>query len=177
MLFQPIDGVPFVQTEQAIAAETTMPDLQIVGQDDSKALLHMKRPYHILVVHMQTEYTDMDFYLRQRGFRVWNAKSIAEARLTIEHKVPSAIVFDIGAPDISTIELIQTLRMHPVTRIVPIVILSDQSRPIDIRNGLAIGADEYLAKPIDLMILEARITALFRRERWLRKSILHIVSG
>src|SRR5699024_3229618 len=46
---------------------------------------------------------------------------------------------------------------------IPIIIISARSEPIDIVQALEAGADDYLTKPFDMQVLNARIRAVVRR--------------
>src|SRR5665213_2916052 len=61
---------------------------------------------------------------------------------------PDVILMDINLPDISGIEILKILREDPVTAHIPIVALSANAIPGDIRNGLEAGFFRYLTKPI-----------------------------
>lgn len=70
-------------------------------------------------------------------------------------------IFDLGLPDISGIEVIETLRKEDVN--FPILILTARGHWQDKVDGLAAGADDYLVKPFQNEELLARINALLRR--------------
>jgi DNA-binding response OmpR family regulator len=53
----------------------------------------------------------------------------------------------------------------------PIIVISSLNAPREIRNGLEVGADDYITKPTDLSVVEARIVALLRRDERLRRSL------
>ena len=55
---------------------------------------------------------------------------------------------DVNLPDISGIEAMKILREDPVTAHIPIVALSANAMPRDIRKGLEAGFFRYLTKPI-----------------------------
>ncbi len=61
---------------------------------------------------------------------------------------PEMILMDVNLPDISGIEAMKTLREDPVTAHIPIVALSANAMPHDIRKGLEAGFFRYLTKPI-----------------------------
>jgi DNA-binding response OmpR family regulator len=48
----------------------------------------------------------------------------------------------------------------------PVLLLTARGRNEDVVEGFAAGADDYLAKPFDLNVLLARLTALLRRMSW-----------
>ena len=61
---------------------------------------------------------------------------------------PEMILMDVNLPDISGIEAMKILREDPVTAHIPIVALSANAMPRDIRRGLEAGFFRYLTKPI-----------------------------
>ncbi|PXF62830.1 response regulator transcription factor [Kangiella spongicola] len=70
-------------------------------------------------------------------------------------------IFDLGLPDISGIEVIETLRAEDVD--FPVLILTARGHWQDKVDGLAAGADDYLVKPFQIEELLARVNALLRR--------------
>ena len=61
---------------------------------------------------------------------------------------PSVILLDINLPGINGIEVLKILRENPVTAHIPVVALSANAMPCDIKKGLAVGFFRYLTKPI-----------------------------
>jgi len=75
---------------------------------------------------------------------------------------PKLILLDMMLPDISGIEVCRQLRADPLTRDIPVVIItasSDRARRLE---ALQAGADEFLTKPLNEVILLARIRSLLR---------------
>ena len=71
------------------------------------------------------------------------------------------ILLDLNLPDMSSYEVLRTLRLSKVKT--PILILSGMAGIEDKVKGLGFGADDYLTKPFDLGELVARLHALLRR--------------
>jgi two-component system, cell cycle response regulator len=75
---------------------------------------------------------------------------------------PKLILLDMMLPDMTGAEVCRQLRADPRTRHIPVVIITastDRDRRL---GGLAAGADEYLTKPLNDSILQARIRSLLR---------------
>jgi DNA-binding response OmpR family regulator len=87
----------------------------------------------------------------------------AEARTAIEiHKAfsPDLVVLDVMLPDGNGFDLCGLLRRGGRTAI---IILTARTQKADKLRGLALGADDYVAKPFDLEELLARVQAVLRR--------------
>lgn len=114
--------------------------------------------------------------LRAEGLRVQVARTGREGLALAkaawqEHRdagEPTLIVLDLMLPDISGLEVCQTLRAAQVQ--LPILMLTALSTVEDRISGLRLGADDYLCKPFDFDELLARIEALGRRSRDLRNA-------
>ncbi|MGH2595353.1 MAG: PAS domain-containing hybrid sensor histidine kinase/response regulator, partial [Actinomycetota bacterium] len=63
---------------------------------------------------------------------------------------PDLILLDLHLPDISGAEALRTLRELPDTQRIPIVMISADATPGQVKRLLGAGADDYLTKPIDL---------------------------
>lgn len=69
--------------------------------------------------------------------------------LARDHR-PDLILLDLHLPDISGEEVLRRLRKDPVTSRIPVVIISADATPGQIKRLLAAGADDYLTKPLDV---------------------------
>ena len=71
------------------------------------------------------------------------------------------IILDLMLPDIDGLTICAELRHQGLDT--PILMLTAKDRNEDVLSGFKQGADDYLVKPFDLNILEARIQAVYRR--------------
>jgi len=72
------------------------------------------------------------------------------------------VVLDWNMPDKSGLEVIAWLKAN-IDPTPPIVLLTNRSGDEDIVTGLDAGADDYVTKPVNPAILQARVNALLRR--------------
>ena len=108
--------------------------------------------------------------LRMRGAKVLCAADLASARDYIASDTPDAAIIDIMLPDGTGLDLLQELRSS-MGHEVPVLLLTAKGDSEDIVTGLRLGADDYLAKPYDLNVLEARIEAMLRRSTHLPQTL------
>jgi len=109
------------------------------------------------------------YNLAAEGFRTHHEADgdSALAWLLAEHptdEAPAAILLDVMLPGRDGFSIVRALREAGIYT--PVLMLTARGRPEDIVEGFAAGADDYLAKPFDLDVLLARLTALLRRLHW-----------
>jgi CheY-like chemotaxis protein len=74
------------------------------------------------------------------------------------------VLIDNGLPDLSGVEFIRLVRSDPKTLTLPLVLFTGSSSPDVERDARNAGADDFLAKPVEPMLLEERVMALLSRE-------------
>ena len=103
-------------------------------------------------------------FLESRGeFSVDIACGGYDALRYLGTSVPHALLLAATLPDVSTTELCRVIRSRERTAHVPIIVLGERSNGIGLIDALEIGADDYVAKPLNERELEARLKALLRR--------------
>jgi DNA-binding response OmpR family regulator len=98
---------------------------------------------------------------RHDGIAVDHVSCGRDALEIIKMEPYSAVVLDLGLPDIDGLQVLKQVRQAHVS--VPILILTGRDATADRVNGLDQGADDYLSKPFAIEELEARVRALVRR--------------
>ena len=123
-------------------------------------------PGKILVVDDDPDIVEFISYnLKGKGYLVVSAKDGVEAIRKAKEFHPDLILLDIMMPNKDGIQTIKELRVMPdfeETAIIFLTALSDEKSEIE---GLKIGADDYIAKPIKPELLATRIRTALRRLR------------
>lgn len=119
----------------------------------------------ILIVEDERHLADgLRFNLEADGFAVETAYDGEEALQTLENNGFDAIVLDVMMPKMNGFDVARTLR--EAENFTPILMLTALGKPEDVLSGFEAGADDYLAKPFELAIFQARLNGLLRRRRW-----------
>ncbi|WP_336959715.1 response regulator transcription factor [Sphingobium aquiterrae] len=114
----------------------------------------------------------MEALLGAAGFTV-DIFSTGEEAIDIAMSEPySAIILDLGLPDMDGLEVLQTMRRRGITT--PIMILTARDSLADRVDGLDKGSDDYLSKPFHPRELESRVRALVRRGQGTPDPVLKI---
>ncbi len=116
----------------------------------------------------------IQYNLSKEGFEVYTAKDGVEAYEQAQQIQPDLIILDVMMPRKTGIEVCQQLRMLPNfqhTFILFLTALTDEETHL---KGFAIGADDYIRKPISSKILVSRVHAFFRRKHTPKHQVLTI---
>lgn len=101
----------------------------------------------LVVEDTPSEMELLSHYLRESGYSVINAVSAKEGLNKAIELKPDVIVTDVVMPGMSGFELCRSLRKHPETQQVPIIICTSKGQEIDRLWGMRQGADVYITKP------------------------------
>lgn len=63
--------------------------------------------------------------------------------------LPQVVLLDLNLPRIGGLEVLERVRAHPKTKLLPVVILTSSVEERDLVNGYSLGANSYVQKPVD----------------------------
>ncbi|WP_325049621.1 response regulator transcription factor [Galactobacter caseinivorans] len=100
--------------------------------------------------------------LSRLGYAVHSESDGLEGLEYLRSHPADLVLLDVMLPSLSGASICRRLREFSD---VPVIMLSARDDSVDVVAGLDAGADDYVTKPVDLDILDARIRALLRRTR------------
>jgi DNA-binding response OmpR family regulator len=98
--------------------------------------------------------------LRRQGHEVAATGSGEEGLAQLRSFRPDVVVLDLMLPGMSGLEVCRRIRADSQ---LPIIMMTAMGDDVDIVVGLETGADDYVVKPVQARVLEARIRAVLRR--------------
>ncbi len=120
---------------------------------------------NILIIEDVEEIQELIRYnLSREGYRVTISGTGEDGLASVRMRTPDLILLDLMLPGIDGLEVCRTLKSDPVTREIPIMMVTAKGEEADIVTGLELGADDYLTKPFSPRVLIARIKAVLRRQ-------------
>src|SRR5258708_21274079 len=102
-------------------------------------------------------------FLESRGYDVGVADNGIEGWKTVREDFPDLVLSDVSMPEMDGYELCRTIRRNPMTATIPVILLSAHREADAMVAGYECGADDYVAKPVDMEVLKHKIDALLRR--------------
>ena len=124
------------------------------------------RPARILVVdEVPANVKMLKGILEFNDYEVVSAASGKEAIQKVYTSNVDLVLLDVVMPDMSGYEVCRTLRATPMTEILPVVMVTSDEAADERMKGLEVGADDFLATPINQAELLARVRSLLRIKR------------
>ncbi|WP_109806608.1 response regulator transcription factor [Sphingosinithalassobacter portus] len=111
--------------------------------------------------------TSVSIALQTEGFLTRVYSDGESALKALIDNPPDLAVLDIKMPKLDGLELLRRLREKSA---IPVIFLTSKDDELDEALGLAMGADDYIAKPFSQRLLIARIRAILRRTEVLQPS-------
>ena len=84
------------------------------------------------------------------GFSVMGAENGRVGVQLAHNYLPDLVLCDIMMPDLDGYQVLAELRRHPATTAVPLIFLTARGEKSDLRQGMELGADDYLVKPFTI---------------------------
>lgn len=112
----------------------------------------------LLIEHSLSDKSDLGQQLSEQGYSVHRVNNAFDALVYMETTQLEAILLDYSVPKMDSFWLLVTRK--PSTAI---IVLADSRCELERINALELGADDYLAKPINIRELQLRLNVLHRR--------------
>ncbi|HAR65900.1 MAG TPA: DNA-binding response regulator [Lentisphaeria bacterium] len=120
----------------------------------------------ILIVDDEPDIREMlRHVLECEGFKVQEAANGEAALALVEAACPALVLLDLMMPVLDGHQTCYRLKANPKSKHIPVIMLTAKSDETDEVIGLAMGADDYIAKPFSPRVVTARIKAMLRREQ------------
>jgi two-component system alkaline phosphatase synthesis response regulator PhoP len=105
----------------------------------------------------------MEYNLQKEGYRVRSSRDGEEGLRMIREQAPDLVLLDRMLPGLDGVEICRRMKQDPLTRAIPIIMVTAKGEETDVVVGLSVGADDYVTKPFRPKELLARVDAVLRR--------------
>lgn len=117
----------------------------------------------ILVVDDEQDICEiLQYNLETEGFEVATANSAEEA-LELPLQDFALVLLDVMMGEMSGFQMARRMKKNPATAQIPIIFITALEGEDNLVKGLNIGADDYIAKPLSMKEVKARVRAVIRR--------------
>ena len=118
----------------------------------------------ILIVEDEPDILEvLEYNLKRESYRVLTAKSGTAGLALSRSENPDLVLLDLMLPGMDGIDVCRKIKEDPLTRSIPIVMVTAKGEESDVVLGLGMGADDYVTKPFSPRELIARVKTVLRR--------------
>lgn len=130
-----------------------------------------KPPLILLIEDNHDFHVYMSTVLKQAGYEILIASNGEQGIALAEEHLPDLIVCDIMMPSMTGHEVLERLHSQSRTVTIPFIFLTALANPADLREGMGLGADDYLTKPVRPKDLVRAVDVRLRRSQNVRMEI------
>jgi putative two-component system response regulator len=141
-------------------------DIEHVFVHDALTLGPRRRSTVLVVEDEEAPRQLLSLVLQREGYLVelaTDGKAALEAISTLQ---PDVVLLDVMLPELNGLEVCRRVREDARVRLTPIIMVTGYDAEADRIQGLSAGADDFLAKPIIIAELLARVRSLARMKRY-----------
>ena len=117
-------------------------------------------------------------YLEQEigdlGYDTVSAFDGQQALMQVEDESPDVILLDIMMPVMDGFQVLERIKADDARRDIPVIIISAMSDLDSVVKGIKLGAEEYMPKPFDEVLLKARIEAVLEKKRFRDQELAYL---
>ena len=118
----------------------------------------------VMVVEDEPDILEViEYNLQKEGYRVRSSRDGDEGLRMIREFAPDLVLLDRMLPGLDGVEVCRQMKQDPLTRSIPVIMVTAKGEETDVVVGLSVGADDYVAKPFRPKELLARVSAVLRR--------------
>lgn len=126
-------------------------------------------PSPLTVLVVDDEAFNVDYLIQELeefGVNTLSAANGLEALAQVDEHSPDLVLLDIMMPKMDGFEVLAKMKADAAMRDIPVVIISAHSDMPHILKGIEMGAEDYLPKPFDPLLLKARVNASLEKKRF-----------
>jgi DNA-binding response OmpR family regulator len=112
--------------------------------------------------------------LKQEGYGVCTAESGRQALDVVKAQPIDLVLLDVMMPEMNGYEVLQHLKAHGAWRDIPVIMISALDEIESVVRCIERGAEDYLPKPFDPVLLRARIGACLEQKRLRDQEVLYL---
>jgi len=126
--------------------ETEHSTIVLVADDDPATRMHISRN------------------LVKQGYHILTAANGKEALEQVQNQAPDMVLLDIAMPEVDGYQVLQSLKSDPMLRSIPVIMISAAGDVDKVVRCIEMGAEDCLVKPLNDVLLKARISAYLERK-------------
>jgi signal transduction histidine kinase/DNA-binding response OmpR family regulator/ligand-binding sensor domain-containing protein len=173
--------IPFLEVKRETKPKHTGKEAELVPSPDFMIIpskpssKERQKEMSILIVEDNADLRNFMSCPLSEKFDVATAEDGAQAWEIIQKQMPDLVVSDIMMPNTNGFELCKQIKSTYETSHIPIILLTALTGKTEQLHGLGLGADDYLTKPFDMILLSQKIQSIIQNRKIIREKALKLI--
>ncbi len=125
---------------------------------------NLQKPTILIVDDSPIYVVLLEAILDEKGYNIETALNAKEAYNIIAKHSPDLILLDLLMPKISGFDFLEQIRKNENTRQTPVIIVSALTDEENVNKIMALGAIDFVKKPIDLQYLVEKVESVLNQQ-------------
>ena len=117
-------------------------------------------PVILVIDDSNTNVVLLEAILSGMGYIIETAMSVKEANQSMAKQMPDLILLDLLMPKVNGYDFLKEIKADESTKNIPILVISAVTDAENVRKTLAMGAADYIKKPVDIQNLVEKVKAI-----------------
>jgi CheY-like chemotaxis protein len=127
--------------------------------DQGGSAMNSKRPVILIADDDEDILELVRLRLTRSGYETVLARNGAEALEAARERRPDLALLDVSMPAMNGYEVTAAMKSDPITKDIPVILLTARAQTADVANGFEAGVDDYVTKPFSPQALQMRVAA------------------
>ena len=117
-------------------------------------------PIILVIDDSNTNIVLLEAILSGMGYLIETAMSVKEANAIMAKQLPDLILLDLLMPKVNGYDFLKEIKEDEKTRDIPVLVISAVTDSENVRKTLAMGAADYIKKPVDIQSLVEKVKVI-----------------
>jgi DNA-binding response OmpR family regulator len=109
-------------------------------------------------------------YITKLGYHAALTENGRQALEKLQDESFDIVLLDVQMPEMEGYQVLEQMKAHPPLREIPVIMISAVEELESVVRCIELGAQDYLSKPFNPVLLRARLTACLKRKQLLGKA-------
>ena len=168
--FKEVNEVITFEDELESISETQLDPLDLIDTDKGG-----DKKIHILIVEDNNDLQNFIKVSFEPQYKISVASDGKQAWESIQSELPDLIISDVMMPEMDGFQLCKLIKSTFDTSHIPVILLTALSDRTNELEGLHLGAEAYVTKPFDMVLLKERINSIIRNRDVVRDKATKLI--
>lgn len=160
-----IDGITSGQEQHKASQKPKLP-AQKPAKEESKQVSKQNKNYILIITDLDTTSKNgLTSWLQQHDYKVALSDNIQDSLAMLDQEEIDLVLVDMKRPEKDGFEILRLIKQNVKTYDIPVILLSEIDKTEFVAQSILLGAEDYMTKPLNMVLVEARLKVSIDKKR------------